>query len=61
MTARDYVVGIVALRMARLVADGMPPGPTVAASPANVAFMKANLGQLKPKVDAADGLVRRDR
>ena len=61
LTARDYVVGVLALRMARLVAEGLPPGPTVVASPANVAFMKANLAQLKPKMDAADGVVPRGR
>ena len=30
----------------------------VIASPANVAFAKAHLAELKPKMDAADGLVR---
>jgi hypothetical protein len=61
LTARDYVVGILALRMARLVAEGLPPGPTIVASQANVAFVKANLAQLQPKMDAADGAVSRGR
>jgi hypothetical protein len=30
----------------------------IVASPANVAFAKANLAQLKPKMDAADGIRR---
>jgi hypothetical protein len=30
--------------------------PNIIASPANVAFAKANLAQLKPKMDAADGI-----
>jgi hypothetical protein len=61
LTAQDYLVGVPALRMALMVAQGLPAGPTVVASPANVAFAKANLAQLKPKMDAADGLVRRGR
>jgi hypothetical protein len=32
--------------------------PNIVASPANVAFAKANLAQLKPKMDAADGVRR---
>jgi hypothetical protein len=55
LTARDYMVGVPALRMAVLVAMGMPQGPNIIASPANVAFAKANLSVLKPKMDAVDG------
>jgi hypothetical protein len=33
--------------------------PNIVASPANVAFAKANLAQLKPKMDAADGIAGR--
>jgi hypothetical protein len=55
LTAREYLVGVPALRMALMAAQGAS-GPTIIASPANVAFAKANLAQLKPKMDAADGL-----
>jgi hypothetical protein len=56
LTARDYIVGVPALRMALLAASGMPQGSNIVASPANVAFAKANLAVLKPKMDAADGI-----
>ncbi len=56
LTARDYVVGAPALRMALLAAQGTPTGPYIIASPANVAFAKAHLAELKPKMDAADGI-----
>ena len=55
LTSRDYIVGVPTLRMALMAASGAPAGPTVIASPANVAFAKANLSVLKPKMDAADG------
>ena len=58
LTARDYLVGVPALRMALMAAQG-GTAPTIVASPANVAFAKANLAQLKPKMDAADGGGRR--
>jgi len=56
LTARDYVVGVPALRMALLAAQGAPAGPYIIASPANVAFAKTHLAELKPKMDAADGI-----
>ena len=56
LTAREYLVGVPTLRMALMVAQGLPTGPNVIASPTNVAFAKANLTQLKPKMDAADGI-----
>jgi hypothetical protein len=59
LTAKDYIVGVPALRMALLAASGMPQGPNIIASPANVAFAKANLSVLKPKMDAADGAALR--
>ncbi len=59
LTARDYLVGVPALRMALMQAQGMPTGPNVIASPANVAFAKAHLAELKPKMDAADGILSR--
>jgi hypothetical protein len=57
LTARDYLVGVPALRMALMAAQGAT-ATNVVASPANVAFAKANLAQLKPKMDAADGIRR---
>ena len=57
LTGRDYLVGVPALRMALLTAQG-GAAPNIVASPANLAFAKANLAQLKPKMDAADGLRR---
>jgi len=57
LTARDYLIGVPALRMALMAAQGAT-SPNVVASPANVAFAKANLAQLKPKMDAADGIRR---
>lgn len=57
LTARDYLIGVPALRMALMVAQGAT-APNVVASPTNVAFARANLAQLKPKMDAADGIRR---
>ncbi len=57
LTARDYLVGVPALRMALMAAQGLT-APTIVASPANVEFAKANLAQLKPRMDAADGAAR---
>lgn len=59
LTARDYLVGVPALRMALMLAQGMPATPATVASPANVAFAKAHLAELKPKMDAADGIPSR--
>jgi len=59
LTAQDYLVGVPTLRMALMVAQGAPTGPTIIASSANVAFAKANLSELKPKMDAADGISAR--
>jgi hypothetical protein len=56
LTAKDYIVGVPALRMALLAAGGTPQGPTIIVSPANLAFAKANYSTLKPKMDAADGV-----
>ena len=57
LTGRDYLVGVPTLRMALMAAQGATT-PNIVASPANVAFAKANLAQLKPKMDAIDGLRR---
>jgi hypothetical protein len=58
LTAQDFLVGVPALRMALLAAQGAPSGPYLIASPANIAFAKAHLAELKPKMDAADGIAR---
>ena len=55
LTAQEYLVGVPALRMALMAAQGLS-GPNITVSPANLAFAKANLAQLKPKMDAADGI-----
>ncbi len=59
LTAPEYLVGVPTLRMALMVAQGLSPGPNIIASPANVAFAKTNVTQLKPKMDAADGIAAR--
>ena len=59
LTPQDYLVGVPALRMALMAAQGLANSPNITASPANVAFAKANLAQLKPKMDAADGIALR--
>lgn len=56
LTAHDYLVGVPALRMALMAAQGPGNAPNISVSPANLAFAKANLAQLKPKMDAADGM-----
>ena len=62
LTAKEYVVGIPALRMA-LMAVSLQPADAkklgIAASPENIAFAKANSKELKSKLDAADGLLVR--
>lgn len=58
LTARDYLVGVPALRMALLAAQGAGAA-NIIASPANLAFAKTNLAQLKPKMDAVDSGGRR--
>jgi hypothetical protein len=55
LTAKEYLVGVPALRMAMMIAQGIQ-APDILASPANVAFVKANLAELKPAWDAANGL-----
>lgn len=59
LTAQEYLVGVPALRMALWAAQGQANSSNIVVSPANLAFAKANLTQLKPKMDAADGVVRR--
>jgi Mg2+/Co2+ transporter CorB len=56
LTAQDYLVGVPALRMALMAAQGLANNPNITASPANVAFAKAHLAELKPKLDVVDGI-----
>jgi len=58
LSAREYLVGVPALRMALHKAQlGAGPGSdALIVSPDNLAFAKANLAELKPKLDAADSL-----
>jgi DNA-binding MarR family transcriptional regulator len=58
LTAQEYLVGVPALRMALMAAQHATTSANVIASPANVAFARAHLAELKPKMDAADGVVR---
>jgi hypothetical protein len=60
LTAREYLVGVPALRMAILRAqsgDGAG-SDTLIVSADNLAFAKANLADLKAKLDAAEGMTR---
>jgi hypothetical protein len=50
LTAQEYMVGVPVLSMALTAAQGKPSDMV---SPANLAFAKANLSELKPKMDAA--------
>ena len=59
LTAREYLVGVPALRMALIAAQGMARNQYIIASPANVAFAKAHMAELKPKMDSADGIRRK--
>jgi hypothetical protein len=60
LTAREYLVGVPALRMAILRAQSGDASLSdiLVASADNVAFAKANLAELKPKLDAADRMAR---
>ena len=53
LTVRDYLVGTNALVMAYTIAARGVSNPYIFASPANIAFAKAHLTELKPKMDAA--------
>jgi len=60
LTAREYLVGVPALRMAILRAqsgDG-PGSDALIVSADNLAFAKANLSELKPKLEAVEGMAR---
>lgn len=59
LTAKEYLTGVQALRMALSAAQDTKAD--VISSPANIAFAKAHLAELKPKMDAADGVAARVR
>jgi hypothetical protein len=59
LTAKDYVVGVPALRLAVWRAEGIPESATVFASAANLALVKANFAQLKARWEAVDGPPRK--
>lgn len=60
LTAKEYLVGVAALNMAMMAARGGGTLPdTMVASPANVAFVKANLAALQPKWEAVNGMTQR--
>ena len=54
LTAKDYIVGVRALRRALWLAEGMQESPDVFASPANLALATANLAELRPKWDTLE-------
>jgi hypothetical protein len=56
LTAREYLIGVPVLRMALMVAQGLRQSDRIIASPGNVAFARAHLAELKPKMEAADGV-----
>jgi hypothetical protein len=60
LSAREYLVGVPTLRMALMRAQsGDAPGSDqLIVSADNLAFAKANLAELKPKLDAAEGVPR---
>jgi hypothetical protein len=61
LTPNEYVIGVVTLRMALIAANsksGAMPS-SIRASAENIAFAKAHYAELKPKMDAADGLPSR--
>ena len=60
LTAREYLVGVPTLRMAiRRAQSGDAPGSdALTVSDGNLAFARANLAELKPKLDAAEGAAR---
>jgi hypothetical protein len=59
LTATEYLVGTSALTMAyTIAATSVKNNPAIFASPANVAFAKANLAQLKPRMDAVRSAAR---
>jgi hypothetical protein len=58
LTANDYLAGTNALVMAYTIAATGASNTYVFASPANIAFAKANLAQLKPKMDAVRAAAR---
>ena len=58
LTVREYMAGTTALNMAYTMAATGASNAYVFASPANLAFAKAHLAELKPKMDAVRAAAR---
>ena len=58
LTAKEYMVGGPALRMAMLLAAGST-SPNIFASPANLAFARQNMAVLKPRADSVEAMMKR--
>ncbi len=58
LSVRDYLIGTNALVMAYTIAARGASNPYIFAWPANIAFAKANLAELKPKMDAVRAAAR---
>jgi saccharopine dehydrogenase-like NADP-dependent oxidoreductase len=58
LTAKEYMVGGPALRMAMLIAEGNT-SPNIYASPENLAFAKKNMAVLKPRADSVEAMMKR--
>ena len=58
LTAKEYMVGGPALRMAMLIAEGNA-SPNIYASPENLAFAKKNMAVLKPRADSVEAMMKR--
>jgi len=58
LTAKEYMVGGPALRMAMLIAEGNA-SPNLYASPENLAFAKKNMAVLKPRADSVEAMMKR--
>ena len=58
LTAKEYMVGGPALRMAMLIAEGNA-SPNLYASPENLAFARKNMAVLKPRADSVEAMMKR--
>ena len=58
LTAKEYMVGGPALRMAMLIAEGNT-SPNLFASPENLAFARKNMAVLKPRADSVEAIMKR--
>ena len=58
LTAKEYMVGGPALRMAMLITEGST-NANLFASPANLAFARQNMAVLKPRADSVEAMMKR--